>query len=123
MVIVPYRGYAVPTARTCASRVAFVRGANAIDANDVCLVMTAPREANSSSSESDAGVQPLRTEKTMSPPISARDCSRTERVMFPAKESIATSAATPSEIDDMYSSSLRRVLRDSRQARPNNEDS
>ena len=72
-----------------------------MDANDVCLVTVAPRAANSWSTESDAGVQPLRTENTMSPPMSVRDCSRTDRVMLPAKESIATSAATPREIDDM----------------------
>ena len=59
-----------------------------------------------------------RAEKTMSPPISARDCSRTERLMLPANESIATSAATPREMDDMYNSSRRRVDRDSRQANP-----
>src|SRR3954468_6390434 len=38
-------------------------------------------------------------------------------MMFDENESIATSAATPSEIDDMYSSSRRRAVRLSRQAR------
>jgi hypothetical protein len=35
-----------------------------------------------------------------SPPIKARDCSCTERIVFSENESIATSAATTSEIDD-----------------------
>src|SRR4051812_19052974 len=51
-----------------------------------------------------------------SPPISARDCSCTDSVTFSEKESIATSAATPNEIDDMYSINRRRAVRLSRQA-------
>src|SRR6266852_1862981 len=38
-------------------------------------------------------------------------------MMFAEKESMATSAATPSDIDDMYSRSRRRAVRLSRQAR------
>ena len=53
-----------------------------------------------------------------SPPRSARDCSCTERMTLSENESMATSAATPSEIDDMYSSSRRRAVRLSRQASP-----
>jgi hypothetical protein len=47
------------------------------------------------------GVHPSRAEKTMSPPKSARDCERTAFTMFDVYESIATSAATPNEMDDM----------------------
>jgi hypothetical protein len=49
----------------------------------------------------DPAVNGARAPNATSPPRSARDCPRTERVTFPANESIATSAATPSEIDDM----------------------
>jgi hypothetical protein len=40
-------------------------------------------------------------ENEISPPSSARDCSRTDLVTLSAKESMATSAATPREIADM----------------------
>ena len=43
----------------------------------------------------------LEESKERSPPISARDWSFTDWMMFAEKESMATSAATPSEIDDM----------------------
>jgi hypothetical protein len=36
-----------------------------------------------------------------SPPSSARDCARMDWVTLPANESMATSAATPRQIDDM----------------------
>ena len=60
-----------------------------------------PLVASESSSESSAGVKPERARKLMSPPRSARDCSAMLCCTLAAKESIATSAATPSEIELM----------------------
>ena len=59
----------------------------------------------------------LLNEKLTSPPIRARDCSRIDVCTLLANESMATSAATPSEIDDMYNSNRRRAVRLSRHAR------
>ena len=60
-----------------------------------------PAVANESSSESAAGVKPLRARRFTSPPSSALDCALIDAWTFAAKESIATSAATPSEIELM----------------------
>src|SRR3954467_2780380 len=64
-----------------------------------------------------AGVNGFEESKGRSPPISERDCSFTDWMILAENESIATSAATPSEIEDMYSSSFRLADRLSRQAR------
>ncbi len=93
-----------------------MRDARAIDTNVVARVTVTPCAVSVRRRVSVTGLQPCRASKTMSPPNSERDCSRTERMMLAANESIATSAATPNEIDDMYSSSRRRAVRDSRQA-------
>ena len=69
-----------------------------------------------SSSVSTTAGKAARACSAMSPPSNVRDCSRMERVTFPANESIATSAATPNAMDDMYSASRRRAVRLSRQA-------
>ena len=54
-----------------------------------------------SSSVSTTAGKAARACNAMSPPSSVRDWSRMERVTFPAKESMATRAATPKAIDDM----------------------
>lgn len=77
------------------------RTAVAMDANDVWRASVTPAFASESKSASLSLVHPWRAEKETSPPTSARDCARTERLMFAANESIATSAATPNEMDDM----------------------
>ncbi len=73
----------------------------AIEANEVWRAIATPAFAIESKSASLSLVHPWRAEKETSPPTSARDWARTERLMFAANESIATSAATPNEIDDM----------------------
>jgi hypothetical protein len=73
----------------------------AIEGNVVTLAKETPCRERESNSESVAGVNGLDELKVTSPPISARDWSFTDWTMFVANESIATSAATPSEIDDM----------------------
>jgi hypothetical protein len=60
-----------------------------------------PAVASESSRESAAGVKPLRARRFTSPPRSALDCALIDSCTFAAKESIATSAATPSEIELM----------------------
>jgi hypothetical protein len=89
------------TARTCTRRVLPVRVATPIDANEVWRATGTPARRSESRSESTPAVNGARAPNATSPPRRARDCPRTDRVTFPANESIATSAATPSEIDDM----------------------
>ena len=60
-----------------------------------------PSLRSESSALSTGFVYGVRDVSAMSPPSSARACSRTERCVLLANESIATSAPTPSEMDDM----------------------
>ncbi|AHG91225.1 hypothetical protein J421_3688 [Gemmatirosa kalamazoonensis] len=78
-----------------------VRGTSPIDANVTCRATGAPRSA-SESSHADTGFgigEFLPNDR--SPPSSARDCVRADCATLLAKESMATSAATPSAMDDM----------------------
>jgi hypothetical protein len=73
----------------------------AIDENVVTrATSTSPRSSESSRLSTGAG-NFVRERNARSPPRSARDCERTERVRLLENESIATSAATPSEMEDM----------------------
>ena len=78
-----------------------LRGVAPIDRKVATRATGMPRRASESRIESAAGVNAVRELMDTSPPSSAFDCSRIERSTLPANESIATSAATPSEIDDM----------------------
>src|SRR6185295_13555853 len=89
-----------------------------IEAKDVAFTTVAPPAFSPFSTESVAGVHPDLASNIRSPPNSDRDWSRTDRTTLPANESMATRAATPNEMDDMYKSRRRRVVRDSRQASP-----
>jgi len=78
-----------------------VRGTTAIDGKVVTLANEKPlwlRESKRESTGAGIGFDEL---NETSPPIIARDWSFTDWMMFAENESIATSAATPSEIDDM----------------------
>ena len=76
-------------------------GAVAIDTNWICRARRAPLASSAAKIESSAGVQRAFELSATSPPSRARDCSRIERVTFDANESMATRAATPSEMLDM----------------------
>jgi hypothetical protein len=73
----------------------------AIEAKPVTSVTRTPFAASESTSCSTCAGSGSRDASETSPPSSARACSRTDAVMFAAKESMATNAAAPSEIDDM----------------------
>ena len=60
-----------------------------------------PPRASVSSSESAPGANTVRDESERSPPNNSRDWLRIERTTLDEYESIATSAATPSEMADM----------------------
>ena len=90
------------TARIWASRVRPVRCASAIEAKvETCASPHALAVQRVERVDDRLRVVRRRVVRAMSPPSSARDCSRTLRCVLLANESIATSAATPSEIDDM----------------------
>jgi hypothetical protein len=79
-----------------------VCGSCAIDANVVVRATGVPvRPSESSHATTGLANGPVRVESAMSPPTSACEFSRTEAATFPANESMATSAATPSAMDDM----------------------
>src|SRR5204863_8906955 len=103
--------------RTCTTPLPAVRATTAIDPNVVTRASEIPLCDRESNSESRAGEKGFEESKVKSPPISARDWSFTDWMMLAENESMATSAATPSEIDDMYSNSRRRAVLLSRQAR------
>ena len=78
-----------------------MRGASPIDAKPVVRATRVPERPNESRNDLAPRLKAPRAENCTSPPTSARDWSRTERPTLPANESMATSAATPSAIDDM----------------------
>ena len=88
-------------ARTCVRRVPPVRATKPIEPNVVTRATGRPEVASESKIESMAAGNFWLLLNATSPPSSARDCARTESRMLVAKESMATSAATPSEMDDM----------------------
>ena len=97
----PYNGYVLVTPRTCTSRVLPVFVIAAIDGNCTTFAIVMPLRPSESISESAAADISARELSDASPPSSERLCSRTDFVRLSAKESIATSAATPSAMDDM----------------------
>ena len=72
-----------------------------MDVNVVTSVYATPCRSSESSAVTSVVGNGWRDDREMSPPSRARACSRTLRWVLLAKESIATSAATPSEMDDM----------------------
>ena len=89
---------------------------SAIEAKVVTRATPMPPRWIESSRAADFAEYFSRARSTTSPPSRARDCSRTDCDTLLVNESMATSAATPSEIDDMYSRSRRRAVRLSRHA-------
>ena len=73
----------------------------AIDGNCTIFAIVIPLRPSESTSESAAADISARVLNDASPPSSDRLCSRTDFVRLSANESIATSAATPSAMDDM----------------------
>ena len=67
----------------------------------VAVAYGTPFRPSESSSESMAGVGAVCRDDETSPPSRAFDCSCTDWITFSENESMATNAATPSEIDDM----------------------
>ena len=77
------------------------RGTSAMDVNVVVRPTPMPPRRKVSRSESMAGGKAVREDSETSPPNSVRDWSRMDRTTLAEYESIATSAATPREMDDM----------------------
>ena len=74
---------------------------NAIEENVVTSATSTPLRRSESSDAASGFGKGWRDVSAMSPPRRDRACSRTLRWVLLANESIATSAATPSEMDDM----------------------
>ncbi len=78
-----------------------MRGTIAIEPKLWTFAEGIPAVPRESRSESIAGVNPSRVRRFRSPPRSALDCASMETCTLDAKESMATSAATPREIELM----------------------
>src|SRR5262245_25169408 len=97
-------------------RTRWVRGALAIDTRLVIVETSWPRAAALSITALIWVVNGLLVVSRRSAPSSARDSVSTESTMLARKELIATSAATPSVIELMYSPMRRQLERLSRHA-------
>ena len=106
------------TALICASLVPPDRVSLAIEMNETTVATGVPCILSESRMLCSGAESFALYENDTSPPIKSRACARIDCCTLLAKLSIATSAATPSEIDDMYRSSRRRAVRLSRHARP-----